>query len=167
MKNVISSQCTTFICKNDNIKCDICQKNISTAPLYQDRVYKNVEWGSPCAHLIDISETVHLGGCSYAHKTCCNYISEISTKISNEDIKKHIKNEEDQVKWVRRILTRRHSLLKEHGFIKNNTDAPDDKILDSMNSEYGKEYLNFISGIEHYMKYLDPVIPCSSHTCGL
>jgi len=57
--------------------------------------------------------------------------------------------------------------LKEHGFIKNNTDAPDDKILDSMNSEYGKEYLNFISGIEHYMKYLDPVIPCSSHTCGL
>lgn len=167
MQKVICSQCTPFICKKSHVKCNICQKDLKTAPLYQDRVYKNVEWGSPCASLINISEGKHLGECVYAHKTCISDFSEVLVKISKNDIKKHLKSDEEQIRWVRRMLKRRHLLLKEHGFIRNDTNAPTDEELDGMNSAYGKEYLNFVSGIEHYMKYVDPVIPCSYGQCRL
>jgi len=123
MRRTIGSDCTPFICTNDHVQCVVCQQSVHTAPLYRDRVYKNVDWGEPCANVIDIADAVHLGGCLYAHKTCTKAILPAPVKISKLDIQKHMKTERDRQAWLMRVLKRRHSLLRQHAIIPEHTGA--------------------------------------------
>jgi len=84
-----------------------------------------------------------------------------------QDIIHHIKREPDRKKWLNRILTSRHRLLREHELIKNHQGIPTVEELDEMNTKYGREYLNFIQKLVPYSKYIDALIPSFIGICNL